>query len=167
MNLCAALNEESTAPNWPNEVLTLRSGRDDFEQLVPRRSAGLSRMLTTALDADQNAARVTLDLSGTALRWVAEYMHHHRDGEPDVVDFPLRSKRMADMCADPWDASFVDQVCAVDVALAAHYLDMPVLLHLCCAKLATDLWHPNVVFKKSRTDQNMDLDSDPDSDGDY
>lgn len=137
-----------------DQVITLRSGRDDCERAVPKRSVVMSRMLSVALGSDQHAAHVTLDVSGSVLRWLADYMHHHRDGEPDAVDFPLRSKRMADMCSDPWDALFVDQVCVVDVALAAFYLDMQVLLHLCCAKLATDLWHPNVVFKKARIDQS-------------
>ena len=148
-------HEESheVAYQAPNGLITLRSGRDACEQLVPKCSVGMSRMLSVALGADQDASQVTLDVSGSVLRWVAEYMHHHRDGEPNAVDFPLRSKRMVDVCPDPWDACFVDQVCVVDVASAAYYLDMQVLLHLCCAKLATDLWYPNVVFKKRRIDQ--------------
>jgi hypothetical protein len=131
------------------EAITLRSGQEDFERQVPRRSVNLSRMLSAAIDTDQHAPLVTLDLSGRVLGWVAEYMHRHEDGEPPVVDFPLRSKRMADMCADPWDACFIDKVCPLDVALAAHYLDMEVLLHLCCAKLATKFWYPNTVFKSA------------------
>lgn len=154
---CRAPNEDAPeAQTEARTVITLRSGRDDCERPVPKSSVAMSRLLSVALGADRHAAHVTLDLSGSVLRWVADYMDHHRDGEPDVVDFPLRSKRMADVCADPWDACFVDQVCAVDVALAAHYLDMQVLLHLCCAKLATDLWQPNMVFKKGRIDQNSD-----------
>ena len=131
------------------ETITLRSGQEDYERQVPRRSVNLSRMLSAAIDTDQNAPLVTLDLSAKVLGWVAEYMDHHENGEPSVVDYPLRSKRMADVCADPWDACFIDQVCALDVALAAHYLDMDVLLHLCCAKLATKFWYPNTVFKTS------------------
>ena len=72
-----------------DQVITLRSGRDDCERAVPKRSVVMSRMLSVALGSDQHAAHVTLDVSGSVLRWLAEYMHHHRDGEPDAVDFPL------------------------------------------------------------------------------
>jgi hypothetical protein len=122
------------------KVITLQSGRENYEQQVPTPGARLSRLLKVALESDADAPRVTLDLSAQVLGWVAEYMHHHQHGEPTVVHFPLRSKHMADVCADPWDACFIDEVCARDVALAAHYLDMTVLLHLSCAKLASRFW---------------------------
>jgi hypothetical protein len=123
-------------PEW----ITLQSGREDFRRHVSKRGAMLSRVLRVALETDADAPCVTLDLSAQVLGWVAEYMRHHQDGEPTRVEFPLRSRRMGDICVDPWDARFMDAVCARDVALAAHYLDMDVLLHLSCAKLATRFW---------------------------
>jgi len=121
-------------------LFALQSGREDFRRYVSQRGAKLSRVLRVALEADADAPCVTLDLPAHVLGWVAEYMQHHQDGEATRVEFPLRSKRMGDVCVDPWDACFMDRVCARDMALAAHYLDMDGLLHLSCAKLATRYW---------------------------
>ncbi len=60
-----------------------------------------------------------------------------------IVEKPLKSNKMGDVCKDPWDAKFIDDVDnrsrqqLYDIILAANYLDIRSLLHLGCAKVAS------------------------------
>lgn len=122
------------------DTIRLTSHRDGVSVSVPKTGARLSKLVDVALSVDE-LSELTLDVPGNVLEQVATYMHHHRNGEPSVVKFPLRSRRMQDLCADGWDASFIDEVNAQALAEAAHYLDMDILTHLCCAKIATRFWN--------------------------
>jgi len=71
-----------------------------------------------------------------------EYMNHHKGIEPPIIEKPLRSKIMKDVCKDPWDAEFIDKIGEnrqqlYDLILAANYMDIKSLLHLGCAKVAS------------------------------
>jgi S-phase kinase-associated protein 1 len=73
---------------------------------------------------------------------VVEYMNQHKGVQPPIVEKPLWSNVMADVCSDPWDAAFIDRVDEVrqtlyDLILAANYMDVKSLLHLGCAKVAS------------------------------
>jgi hypothetical protein len=69
-------------------------------------------------------------------------MNHHKGVEPPIVEKPLRSKVMKDVCKDPFDADFIDRIgenrqALYDLILAANYMDIKSLLHLGCAKVAS------------------------------
>ena len=73
---------------------------------------------------------------------VIVYMNHHKGVEPPIVEKPLRSKVMKDVCKDPFDADFIDRIgenrqALYDLILAANYMDIKSLLHLGCAKVAS------------------------------
>ncbi len=79
---------------------------------------------------------------GAILTLVVEYMLHHQGIEPPIVEKPLRSKKMSDVCKDKWDAAFIDTIGEdrqklYDLILAANYMDIKSLLHLGCAKVAS------------------------------
>merc|ERR1712146_105385 len=62
--------------------------------------------------------------------------------EPPIIEKPLRSKVMKDVCKDAWDAKFIDTIGEqrqqlYDLILAANYMDIKSLLHLGCAKVAS------------------------------
>jgi hypothetical protein len=120
--------------------ILLVSKRDGSAFRVPTKGAQLSKLVQAALSDDQ-PAELTVDVAGDVLALVAAYMSYHQHSEPFKVECPLRSKRMADMCVDLWDADFIDQADPVALAQSAYYLDMPVLTHLCCAKIATKFWN--------------------------
>lgn len=122
------------------ETIWLTSQRDGVSVLVARTGARLSKLVCVALSHDE-ACELSVDVPGEVLRQVASYMQHHQHGEPSAVNFPPRSRRMQDLCADGWDAGFIDEVDAQALAEAAHYLDMDILTHLCCAKIATRFWN--------------------------
>lgn len=77
-----------------------------------------------------------------ALAQVIRYMREHRGVEPPIVEKPLRSKVMKDVCPYKWDATFIDEIGEVrqdlyNLILAANYMDIKSLLHLGCAKVAS------------------------------
>jgi hypothetical protein len=123
--------------------LVLVSKQDGFAVRVPTRGAMLSKVVQAALSDDQ-PSELVVDVAGDVLRLLAAYMTQHQHNEPESVVYPLRSSVMSDLCADLWDADFIDQADPVALAQSAHYLDMPVLTHLCCAKIATKFWNRDV-----------------------
>jgi hypothetical protein len=123
--------------------IVLVSKRDGFAVKVPTRGAQLSKLVKVALSEDA-PAELMVDVAGDVLGPVAAYMIQHQHNEPPMVTFPLRSRLMSDLCADLWDADFIDQTDPVALAQSAHYLDMHVLTHLCCAKIATKYWNLDV-----------------------
>jgi len=81
-------------------------------------------------------------VKGDILGRVVEYMTHHKGVEPPIIEKPLRSKIMKDVCKDPWDADYIDKIGdnrqqLYDLILAANYMDIKSLLHLGCAKVAS------------------------------
>lgn len=123
--------------------IVLVSKQDGLAVTVPTRGALLSKVVQAALSDDQ-PSELVVDVAGDVLRLLAAYMTQHQHQEPATVVFPLRSSVMSDLCADLWDADFIDQADAVALAQSAYYLDMPVLTHLCCAKIATQYWNRDV-----------------------
>ena len=74
---------------------------------------------------------------------IVEYMDHHRGVEGALIERPIRSRIMSEICQDPWDADFIDRIGdrsrkdLYDLILAANYMDMQRLLYIGCAKVAT------------------------------
>jgi S-phase kinase-associated protein 1 len=69
-------------------------------------------------------------------------MNHHKGKEPPLIEKPLRSRFMIEICKDPWDADFIDRIGEdrkdlYDLMLAANYMDMQPLLYIGAAKTAT------------------------------
>lgn len=102
----------------------------------------LSGVITAALE-DKTKESIPLSMISTyTLGWVVEYLNHHKGVQPPLVEKPLRSKQMIDVCKDEFDAEFVDRVhkqkgALVSLCNAANYLQINCLLHLCCAKIGT------------------------------
>jgi S-phase kinase-associated protein 1 len=76
------------------------------------------------------------------LELVVNYMKEHKGVEPPIIEKPLRSKVMKDVCPHKWDADYIDKIGDTrqqlyDLILAANYMDIKSLLHLGCAKVAS------------------------------
>jgi len=109
---------------------------------VDKRSAFISQLIKTSLESDTSATQLELTLNGRVLRGIVEYMQHHNGIEPPIVEKPLRSKVMKDVCRDQWDADWIDRIGTerqylYDLILGANYLHINSLLHLACAKVAS------------------------------
>jgi S-phase kinase-associated protein 1 len=115
--------------------------KKDYE--IERKHAFVSTLVKTSLDTDATATEVPIPgVASAILAEVITYMNHHKGVEPPIVEKPLRSKVMKDVCKDPFDADFIDRIgenrqALYDLILAANYMDIKSLLHLGCAKVAS------------------------------
>jgi len=119
------------------------TSKDKKEYEVSKKAAFISNLVKTSLDTDASATEVPIPgVASNILQLVVEYMNHHNGTEPPIIEKPLRSKIMKDVCKDGWDATFIDNIGEdrqklYDLILAANYLDIKGLLHLGCAKVAS------------------------------
>jgi len=110
---------------------------------VERKHAFISNLIKTGLENDDKADEFPVPgVTAPILEKVVEYMSHHKGTEPPIIEKPLRSKVMRDVCQDKWDAEFIDRIgetrqVLYDLILAANYMDIKGLLHLGCAKVAS------------------------------
>jgi len=117
--------------------------KDKKEFDVERKHAFVSTLVKTSLETETTATEVPIPgVSSAILAEVITYMNHHKGVEPPIVEKPLRSKVMKDVCKDPFDADFIDRIgenrqALYDLILAANYMDIKSLLHLGCAKVAS------------------------------
>lgn len=117
--------------------------KDKKEYDVERKHAFISTLIKTSLDTDPSATEVPIPgVQSNILTEVIAYMNHHKGVEPPIIEKPLRSKVMKDVCKDPFDADFIDRIgenrqSLYDLILAANYMDIKSLLHLGCAKVAS------------------------------
>ena len=125
-----------------SKTLTLVS-KDDTRYVVERNHALVSKLVAESISTDVHADELPIPgVAAGILQHIVRYMEHHKGKEPELVEKPLRSKLMKDVCKDAWDAEFIDKIGAdrqqlYDVILAANYMDIPALLHLGCAKVAS------------------------------
>ncbi len=129
---------------------------DDIPFPINRKCALMSKLVFQALDAgkkiffllfrwyfyflDVSALQVNIPgAKGEIIALVTEYMIHHAGVEPPIIEKPLRSSLMKNVCKDAFDSDFIDKIGTnrkqlYDLILAANYLDCMSLLHLvnCC-----------------------------------
>merc|ERR1712129_671242 len=107
-------------------------------------------MGTTILEGDADAASIEIrQVPPETLEHVITYLKHHKGKEPDPLPCPVRSIHMAQIVSDKWDATWIDafdKKTVFEIILASNGrnaenntsgLDIPSLLHLGCAKIAT------------------------------
>ena len=108
---------------------------------VPRNVAEMSVLIKEMLadDEDDEAPEIPLpNVNKDILDKVIEFCKHHVNDPMPEIEKPLKSNNMADVVPE-WDANFIDveQSTLFAIILAANYLDLPNLLDLSCAKVAS------------------------------
>jgi len=109
---------------------------------VPRNVAemsGLIKEMLTDDDEDDQAPEIPLpNVAKEILEKVIDFCSHHVNDPMQEIEKPLKSSNMAEVVGD-WDAKFisVDQGMLFSIILAANYLDIPSLLDLSCASVAS------------------------------
>jgi hypothetical protein len=102
----------------------------------------ISTYIETALAANPDRTVLVIDLSQAALERICRYCQLHRGIEPALIEPPLRSRRLHEVCSDIRDADFVEEIANAsqsllfEVAVGALYLQIQSLVHLTCARLA-------------------------------
>lgn len=99
----------------------------------------ISGLLTSLSENDKDANVFHLEnVDGKTLSKIIEYIEYHYTHPPIEIEKPLRSTEMKEMVGE-WDANWIDvgDDELFDLILAANYLNIPSLLDLGCAKVAT------------------------------
>jgi len=119
------------------------TSKDNKKYTIPKKHAFISVLVKTSIENDEGATEVPLPgVEGDILQFVVEYMDHHDGVESPIVESPLKSTVMKEVCQDDWDATFIDEIGEIrqdlyDLILAANYMDIKSLLHLGLAKVAS------------------------------
>jgi S-phase kinase-associated protein 1 len=108
---------------------------------VPRQVAEMSVLIREMLaDDEEETEEIPLpNVSRDILELVISFCQHHVNNPMADIEKPLKSNNMSEVVEDPWDAEFIDveQATLFNIILAANYLDLPSLLDLSCAKVAS------------------------------
>jgi len=153
------------------------TSKDKKEFVVERKHAFISTLVKTSLENDDKAEEVPIPgVTGAILELVVNYMKEHKGVEPPIIEKPLRSKVMKDVCPHKWDADYIDKIGDTrqqlyDLILAANYMDIKSLLHLGCAKVASlikgqplekikEILDPNQGAKKADSKDSKDAKAD-------
>ena len=110
---------------------------------LTRKQALISKLIETALSNDVNTHEISVlsKYKDVEISKLVEFLKYHDGEEPAIPEQPLRSKKMSDVTTE-WCAKFVDQIgknrdLLYKVIDIANYFDIPSLLHICCAKVAS------------------------------
>ena len=89
------------------------------------------------------------------IEWVIEYLSFHDQNPVSQIQLPLVSDKIMESGVSQWDNDFIsksDQE-IVNISQAAHYLNIPDLHGLCCAKIGSIMKH--IVKQYSTKDQQI------------
>ncbi|OEH75972.1 s-phase kinase-associated [Cyclospora cayetanensis] len=106
---------------------------------VPREVASASLLVKSMTEDGDDSDVVPLPkVSSAILRKVVEYCTHHHDNPPEDIPTPLKTSNLAEVVSE-FDFNFVnvEQTVLFDLLLAADYLNIPSLLLLTSAKVAS------------------------------
>lgn len=125
--------------------IEIKGKKDRFE--LNRRQCKLSDILITALDYDDNKGKTTeipLHVDGPTLKLIVEYLVHHNGSAPTIIVGSMRYRTMKEVCDDPWDLTFVNDIVTspdgkmqlYKLASGANYMCINSLMNLACARFA-------------------------------
>lgn len=108
---------------------------------VPRAVAEMSVLVREMLvddDSDETPEIPLPNVQMDTLNKIVEFCTRHVNDPMPEIEKPLKSQNLADSVGE-WDSNFidVDQSMLFSIILAANYMDLPSLLDLSCAKVAS------------------------------
>lgn len=112
---------------------------------VERRFLLISKMIATALEQDPSTQMVPCaSVDPDVFEQIVPYLEHHNGSPGQIIPYPAKSEKMKENCSDAWDADYVDKLWEdrdrlYKVMMAANYLDIRCLLHLCACKVGTSI----------------------------
>jgi len=126
-----------------NVTITLISSDEPNAQRfeLTKKAAVMCNLVKSIIDGDANAKEIPIKkVRGDILALIVEYLKRHNGKKPAEIAKPIRSVKMERIVEDKWDADFINKMTKkiiFQVILGANYMDLPSLLHLGCAKIAT------------------------------
>lgn len=125
--------------NLDQDMVTIVSQEDEQFQL-PRSVAKRSELIKNMIDDGDDEVVPLPNITSTDLTFVIDYLYHFADGstEPTEIPKPLPDAELNFL--SEWEKQFLDsldQYQLFQVILGADYLNIPSLLDLTCAKIAS------------------------------
>lgn len=136
-------SENVTSLDQPQEqYFTIMSSDHVSFENIPANICMLSNVLKSAIannELKDNGNIIPVpDVGSAILAKIIEWMTHHVNNPPQKIEKPLKSNDLSTIVSD-WDNKFIDiDVNTLFVLMnGTNFMDIPDLLDLCCAKLAT------------------------------
>ena len=98
----------------------------------------LLKGLITDFNSQQEPIQLP-DIKYDILKKVVEYLTYYKDKVPKDIPKPMPSANLSEVI-DEWDVNFINNIeldNVFDLINAANYMDIPSLLDLSCAKIAS------------------------------
>lgn len=119
---------------------------DEVEFTLTYRQSQLVELVKNALEHEENPSgevKINVLSESRVFCHVLNWLVYHDGTAPKEIEKPIaHNATMHDVCEMDWDADFIDNIGSdrnmlKELMLAANYLNIPSLLELCCAKMAT------------------------------
>ena len=123
---------------YDNKVIMISSDGQKFE--ISAKAAMRSQIVKESIIGN-NQEEIEFNannIKGDILKKVVEYLEHHENEEPKEIERPLPSLNFQE-CVDEWDYNFIDvDINTIfEIINASNYLNIPPLLELASAKMAS------------------------------
>ena len=123
---------------YDNKVIMISSDGQKFE--ISAKAAMRSQIIKESIMGN-NKEEIEFNannIKGDILKKVVEYLEHYENEEPKEIERPLPSLNFQE-CVDEWDYNFIDLDLSTifEIILASNYLNIPPLLELSSAKMAS------------------------------
>lgn len=121
--------------------ITLNLQSSDGQKIqIDSKSAERSALLKGLLvDYDQKEDIPLPDIKFDILKKIVEYLVHYKDTNPKEIPKPLPNANLLEV-TDQWDVDYINAMeldSVFDLINAVNYMDIPPLLDLSCAKIAS------------------------------
>lgn len=106
---------------------------------ISKEVGAMSHLVSNMIDIDEPGQELPINnVKGKVLEKVIEFCTHHVNSPLPEIEKPLRSNKMSDIVPE-WDAKFidVDKEFLMEIILAANFMDIPSLMELGCATVAS------------------------------
>lgn len=125
-------------------ILTGKEGRELFNTsettlTVPRKLALESVLLKNALEGKESEIITVPDVSLKTLKKVFEFLEYNSHHKLLPIETPLKCNHFPELVSDIWYSNYMDipNQEIFDLLAAANFMDIPMLLQLVCAKIAS------------------------------
>eukprot|EP01057_Protomagalhaensia_wolfi_P006329 Protomagalhaensia_wolfi_Nauph_80__6328@NODE_986_length_1828_cov_265_116266_g744_i0_p2_GENE_NODE_986_length_1828_cov_265_116266_g744_i0NODE_986_length_1828_cov_265_116266_g744_i0_p2_ORF_typecomplete_len167_score48_58Skp1/PF01466_19/2_1e03Skp1/PF01466_19/1_1e24Skp1_POZ/PF03931_15/1_2e13DUF3342/PF11822_8/0_022BetaCasp/PF10996_8/0_1_NODE_986_length_1828_cov_265_116266_g744_i0109609 len=125
-------------------TVTLKS-KDDKKFEISREAARLSGTLSSIMAKGDPNSDIPVSVDSPVLEKIIEYLNNYKNRSPEDIPKPLPASPLAELIPE-WDAKYIamEQTMIFELILGANYLDIPGLLDLCCAKVASEIRNKSV-----------------------
>ena len=113
---------------------------DGVEFTIDRETVKQSEFINATMENDSQATDITVNVPSNALGKILDYMNYHVKNPVSKIQRPLKSIKFEDCVTDSWDVEFINSIVKddlVDLISYSNYMDIPSLLDLSCAKIAS------------------------------